>query len=259
MTTSTSTSSSTNRTSAHRWATAKAYFLTGRTASETANFYELNLADVARRIEQEQWDSLRDTLPRPPVVRRLNPDAHSSDALSIYFAGKIAKMDWRHTIVPGLRSAWGGSCLEQADPQEIEPVRFRLGSSVIDYAGPYLVGCDHGCFHGRNSHGAIDWESRSDRGQQRATYNLCLKLLKRADVVFAHIETADAHGTLFELGCAAGRIPIFLNFVSESLARDCWFAAQSARQVSINPSAVHALSDFLPDMEAALGDFRFRR
>ena len=242
----TTSSSSTKRPSEHDWATAKALFLTGRTASEISAFFDLDSDEVARRIEAGQWHRMREMLPKPPAVSRMDCDA--SDALSIYFAGKIAKMDWRHNIVPGLRSAWGGTCLDQADPRDIEPIRFRFDRNIIDYAGPYLAGCDHGCFHGQNSHGAIDWQCRDDRHHQRATYNLCLNHLDRSDVVFAHIETNDAHGTLFELGHAAGRIPIFLNFVSEALARECWFAAQSARRVSVNPSAIHALSDFLPAM-----------
>lgn len=244
----TTSPSSTKRPSEHDWATAKALFLTGRTASEISAFFDIDPDEVARRIEAGRWHLMRKLLPEPPAVRQMDSDAYALDAISIYFAGKIAKMDWRHNIVPGLRSAWGEGCPEQPDQQEIYPIRFKLGRSLIDYVGPFFVGCDHGCFHGHNSHGAIYCDDRSNRSEQWATYKLCLQQLDRADVVFAHIETNDAHGTLFELGYAAGRIPIFLNFVSEALARECWFAAQSARRVSVNPSAIHALSDFLPSM-----------
>ena len=76
--------------------------------------------------------------------------------IRIYLAGKITKNGWRKEIVPQLRSAWGAPCLDAADWRDIDPLEFYLGGVHFHYVGPYFVGCDHGCFHGPNSHGILD-------------------------------------------------------------------------------------------------------
>lgn len=74
--------------------------------------------------------------------------------LQIYLAGKIYPNDWRHSIVTDLRNA-----LEQPGDawtlyKETEwPVGNRAIFGCYDYVGPYFIGCDHGGFHGENSHG----------------------------------------------------------------------------------------------------------
>jgi len=59
----------------------------------------------------------------------------------VYIAGKVAKLDFRHDLVPGLRD-WrreNGS-LECRD---------------FIYVGPFFNSCDHGCMHGPGSHGVV--------------------------------------------------------------------------------------------------------
>jgi very-short-patch-repair endonuclease len=163
----------------------------------------------------------------------------------IYLAGKIRKGDWRNTIVNGERwpatnrytlkddlldtsgiTAWlpcGGNSFLAAWPVLPGAV---LG--VFDYVGPYFVGCDHGCFHGEDSHGNIQtWHSDpqswldltngdapEDETDPHSKFNnllfrrlyiqqSCIKALKIADVVFAWIDSPDAYGTFAELGYAA--------------------------------------------------------
>ena len=174
--------------------------------------------------------------------------------IAIYLAGKISKNGWRHGIVPDLRSAWSGVCHDCADPEEISPIRFQLADTVLDYVGPYFAGCDHGCFHGPQSHGSIDEEKPviTPAGYGRArlrTFKLCLSWLRQAHVVFAHLESGDAQGSMFELGWAYGRLPVFMNFATRSLAAECWFAAQGADCVSVNPDPKAALLNFLPRLK----------
>jgi len=171
--------------------------------------------------------------------------------LSVYFAGKISKNDWRHSIVPDLRSAWFGICCDAADPEDICPIRFHALDTTFDYAGPYFVGCDHGCFHGPNSHGIVDGDtaSPSKTASQQTAFKLCLQWLRQSDAVFAHVESSDAHGTLFELGWAFGRLPVFLNFASESLASECWFPIHGACVVSVNPDPHAAFLNVLPRLK----------
>ncbi len=172
------------------------------------------------------------------------------EPISVYFAGKIAKNDWRHGIVPNLRNSWFGVCSNPADPREIEPIRFEFSDTVLDYAGPFLVACDHGCFHGAHAHGiATEEMPESGYGLERlVTFKLCLSWLRKAHAVFAHVESGDAQGTLFELGWAYNRLPVFLNFACVEIARECWFAAQGASAVSVNPDPRAALQCFLPAM-----------
>lgn len=76
--------------------------------------------------------------------------------MHIYLAGKIAKNDWRHTIVNGLRKA--------VDFFDDDGVRLNqpwytwppLPKAIFDYhtyTGPFFISCDHGCAHGPNEHG----------------------------------------------------------------------------------------------------------
>lgn len=176
--------------------------------------------------------------------------AAASAPLRLYLAGKIGHTDWRHTIVPGLRGAWGGLCGQPSDPSAIRPIRFFLGGRKIEYSGPYFVGCDHGCFHGPGSHGVmsfLDDEQERARGYEarRDAFFSCMEWLEHADAVFAHIDSPDAHGTMFELGRAYDRIPIYLNFTTDELADECWFAGADVHCVTINPDPRAALIDLL--------------
>jgi hypothetical protein len=85
---------------------------------------------------------------------------------TVYLAGKIGRNDWRHELVPELRGTVNGDCL---DP---EPVLFdptlRIDCGDFVYVGPFFVSCDHGCFHGPASHGAVgapdEGLSQAERG-----------------------------------------------------------------------------------------------
>ena len=60
---------------------------------------------------------------------------------NIYIAGKIGKNDFRHALIPGLR--------------EHHPDSGPLDCGAFRYVGPFFESCDHGCRHGRNSHGVL--------------------------------------------------------------------------------------------------------
>lgn len=178
----------------------------------------------------------------------------------VYMAGKVAKLDWRHGIVgPYLRNV---DLRYDGQTNLVRPER----SYVVDgfeYAGPFFLGDDHGCFHGPHSHGfgALHWPEcavgevsdeiaqASERlygngGDWAKTREIihqsCLNWLRSSDVVFAWIESYDAYGTLVELGYAAALgIPIYLAFdlmfdgprgpdAPSSTWNDLWFAEQTA-------------------------------
>jgi hypothetical protein len=126
--------------------------------------------------------------------------------LTFYLAGKIGKNDWRHRLAPGLRdSPWDGPVTET-------PILKNVIAPGLHYSGPHFVACDHGCFHGEGTHGAIDDGLNCGSGSPAAipykdrhlvAFAACWQI-RRANIVFAWIESADAHGTLVELGIATG-------------------------------------------------------
>lgn len=141
----------------------------------------------------------------------------------VYIAGKVAKLDFRHDLVPGLRD-WrreNGS-LECRD---------------FIYVGPFFNSCDHGCMHGPGSHGVVGGHGYGclwpeDRGYDRHdvfTYNQ--DGLEMADLVFAYISATDCHGSLFELGFAAhAGIPVHLFFAPGIDREDFWYPAMAAER-----------------------------
>jgi hypothetical protein len=187
-----------------------------------------------------------------------------SQSTRIYFAGKITRNGWRHSIIPELRSAWWGARIDTADPSDIEPVEFEICDKRLLYVGPYFVGCDHGCFHGPESHGIIGKnlpvDDRIEAPERYAVFNRCIHWLSSAHVVFAHIETQDAQGSMFELGWAhCQNIPTFINFTTNALAAEYWFPARGAMQVSVNPDPGKALVNFLPSILAAAQQYELLR
>ena len=143
----------------------------------------------------------------------------------IYIAGKIAKNDFRHKLVPQLRDMdWPG-----------EPVRC---DSFI-YCGPFFAGCDHGCSHGPTRHGVVS-DSPCQDAQQHMTDDEIRDLviltnndaLASADYVFAYIDCLTAYGTLVELGAAYAmgkQVLLFLGTnIFETEDHHLWYAAQQA-------------------------------
>lgn len=156
------------------------------------------------------------------------------DGINIYLAGKIAANDWRHTVVKDLRN----TCCEfgcNGVPDEWPILRHGIAPNR-HYVGPYFIGCDHGCYHGKDSHGfgpgcAGDIEEFPgechdehcpDRPKEQYVVKQCHKAIDRADVVFAWIDDLTAFGTIYELGRAVGRTQVFLASPDE-VSGDLWF------------------------------------
>lgn len=197
----------------------------------------------------------------------------------VYMAGKVAKLDWRHEII--------GPYLRNVDLQYDEQARVvrPARSYVVDgleYAGPFFLGDDHGCFHGPHSHGfgALHWpdcgpgnseEDFAAIANREYGYGLagdwaktreiiqrsCLAWLRSSDVIFAWIEQYDAYGTLVELGYAAALgIPIYLAFdllydgprgpdAPSSTWNDLWFVEQTATTCDMLGDAGTAWESFV--------------
>lgn len=194
----------------------------------------------------------------------------------VYLAGKIRKDCWRHTIVSGLRNAWDVAY----DVTEFDWPILRGGvlSGLADYCGPYFVSCDHGCAHspvdGR-THGLTGGciETTGDRGSDAPTARevarrSCLSAIKASTLVFAYIDTADAFGTLHELGYAEAlgkRTVICLDpALDEATVADMWFASAhrdgAATLVSGDPAgALRTVLDHLAGPKVTLESEAERR
>jgi hypothetical protein len=137
----------------------------------------------------------------------------------VYLAGKIAIHDWRHLLVPGLNNA---SATES-----------WLPADKFVYVGPFFIACRHGCYHGRNQHGAFLRGERAcvepDYFTQREIYLRNNSALDQAALVFTYIEQPDCYGTLTEIGRAslsASRIVIC--FAPGIDTSEFWYATESA-------------------------------
>lgn len=121
--------------------------------------------------------------------------------VNIYFAGKISKNDWREKIT----NFDVGNVLDGSYEGSLQ---LRNGVDIGDgdrYVGPFFVSCDHGCYHGPNSHGAgAGQEGCGCAHLTRAmVHRMCLDGIRRCDVLYAWIDSKDCFGTISEIGYAA--------------------------------------------------------
>lgn len=204
----------------------------------------------------------------------------------IYLAGKISKGDWRETLVsrtewpvgveysigngdeiPGGRGIAAYGACGSDSRIGAWPILENSVLGIFDYVGPYFIGCDHGCFHGNNKHGSIDtaygWDEdcedsegaeqeQIEQAPEAVTIDqfmvraLCLHALKKADVVFAWIDSADAFGTFTELGYAVALGKEILIAGPEQFP-DMWFVYAATRNFKIADSPLAALQAFITE------------
>lgn len=163
--------------------------------------------------------------------------------MRIYFAGKIAKNDWRHSIVSGISK---GFVTDSFCPSGrlVNPQPWRILEGAIfgthDYTGPYFIRCDHGCCHGDKTHGCADdygdnhgADTRLSGEAARFVHDQCLAAIRKSDLLFAwhDSDNYDFHGTLFELGYAHALKKRIVWSCPEpgrgDLYPDCWFAEKA--------------------------------
>lgn len=138
------------------------------------------------------------------------------DGINIYLAGKVSANDWRHTLVKELRDV----CCEFGTnglPDQWPVIKNGITKNM-HYVGPYFIGCDHGCYHGKDSHGygpgcgcdIIEYPKTTydnhcpDAAREEYVVNQCRDAIERSDIVFAWIDDLTAFATIFELGIAIG-------------------------------------------------------
>jgi hypothetical protein len=172
---------------------------------------------------------------------------------SVYLIGKIKKNCWRHSIFEKLRDY-------NADFNNNLLIDI---TGKFMYGGPFFIGCDHGCFHGNNSHGAsansnevicaesingIYDISEFDNAntKKNKVYNYCLHHILKSDLCFAYIEDNTCYGSLFEIGFATAMgKPIYIYHKSTETIADMWFPNQAKYNINVNfNDPINAWLDF---------------
>ena len=159
----------------------------------------------------------------------------------IYLAGKISKNDWRNNITKQ-------SLVTSGPFDKIDTVGGH------EYVGPYFMSCDHGCFHGKSSHGlsqdggacfAVNNGFYDSMGFTKDVIKQqCLKWIDNADIVLAWINSKDCYGTIAEIGYAHAKNKKIWIVYSTNLFKyplgdlieipsnhDMWFIDQMAERI----------------------------
>lgn len=145
------------------------------------------------------------------------------DVPQLYIAGKIQKNCFRHVVIPQLRNhLW-----------EDGPIK----TPEFDYVGPFFVGCDHGCFHGPTTHGALGEDGIERRDSKQVIQNCC-DGVARCDVLFAYINAHECYGTVAEIEQALmlGKhvVLAFAPGLANETENEFWFVSLRANQVYFN-------------------------
>ncbi len=196
--------------------------------------------------------------------------------MKVYLAGKIGKNDWRHRFVDYRLNNICQQLLSQ--PTMEWPILPKAIANRHDYCGPYFISCDHGCFHGEDTHGyganpapsshyglpqcyeivgdELNSEDAKCHGYddfeyelRRHVVNSCLEAIEECDVVFVWIDDLTAFGSIFELGFARALDKDIYLYEPLNFARsydDLWFIEEAIPGSFIYADTVHdAFKDFL--------------
>jgi hypothetical protein len=122
----------------------------------------------------------------------------------VYLAGKIGKNDWRHDVVPYLRSFGYGN----DDKWLYEKWHYtETNIPCVDYVGPYFTGCDHGCAHGGNSHGFLSEPICGEDCPRDLVTRLCMDAIGRCDLFFAWLADDAPEEEDFSVTMARNGVP----------------------------------------------------
>lgn len=147
----------------------------------------------------------------------------------VYLGGKIGKTDWRHELIPNLRShEWSDRVIPTND---------------FNYIGPFFVSCDHGCRHTLGQHGATGYCGSPDLFRQQV-YERNNQCLDDSDLLFVYIDAPDCFGTIFEVGRAsAAKKRIVLCFSPEMEPQEFWYLCEAADKayVCVRPNDLNEI------------------
>ncbi len=133
-------------------------------------------------------------------------------------AGKVYFNCWRHDLVPDLRMY-----MEEEEYIDLK----QITTEDFIYTGPFFLSCDHGCYHGNNTHGVMGQGCVEPDIEGKMVQEKCFEGINRADIVYAWLDSEDSFGTFVELGYAysLGK-EIWIGYPSFNV--DMWFVYQTA-------------------------------
>ncbi len=143
---------------------------------------------------------------------------------SFYLAGKIHANDWRHSIVPNLRSA---GALGAHYPPPLD-----CGSYV--YTGPFFASDDHGGTHGDACHGNCEGQLGELPISSGELFRRNNAAIRDADLIVAYIDAYDCIGTICEVSYAwtLGK-KIKLIFAPTINRNEFWYLRQMGHTVRV--------------------------
>lgn len=119
--------------------------------------------------------------------------------LQVYLAGKMSPAhEWRGAAGVTMRDVRKGA-YDTDDWADAEFIT-QMDGACFRMVGPFPVADDHGGGHGASALHMVPTYQFNKAGIAAA----CLRAIIKCDVFCAHINTADAFGTLVEIGIAAG-------------------------------------------------------
>jgi very-short-patch-repair endonuclease len=178
--------------------------------------------------------------------------------MKIYLAGKVRNGNrrgdnWRSSLVDDrwytgdFGEAYGGGngidldgICNELMPPAAWPVLPKAVLGIFDYVGPFLVSCDHGCFHSGDHATYCNWEPDPDdpgveewipsiEVRRNQIISLCYNAMSNADIIFFWIDRLDCYGTLAELMIAADmKKDIRIATPDKANIDEMWFAIMYA-------------------------------
>jgi hypothetical protein len=136
---------------------------------------------------------------RLPLANGSTATHREKAGLTFYFAGKIAKNDWRHDLVHDFRDY---EFFNDDLPFREWPILQNALGHGLHYSGPHFLSCDHGCAHGPNKHGVFGCCMDQMVPPHSHVSHAALLQIQRADVLFVWIDDVTCYGTLVEVGIA---------------------------------------------------------
>ena len=165
----------------------------------------------------------------------------------VYYAGKIDKMDWRHSFYTKLRG-FNFDGTSQFWSKEV------LQINGIEYSGPYFMSCDHGCYHGDGTHGVGAGEGTAsmcdvDRIKAEVVIDKCYEFIRSSDIVFCYIDSSDCFGIITEIGYAKSigkKLFIVVNDskLKKNELKDMWFPLNNADKLIFSSDIFEAHKEF---------------
>lgn len=166
--------------------------------------------------------------------RKTNPIVNKAEHHTVYLAGKIRQNGWRE-MISGYRC---GDSIAYS-PEVYDGLVINENLTVT---GPFFIACDHGCYHGKSTHGVGVNKFIHDGGRfwrygccgdgevpftEDEVVMICKAQIDKAEIVFAYIDCQDCFGTLAEIGYAHAKgKTIIIKFKDYDLEEDMWFISK---------------------------------